>query len=249
MISRSRLLPLIGMLVLLPGCEQDNTHRSSPAHFDYEHPDWQNQGFPDCGGKVQSPINIDTLATIKTTLPKLSVSYAPFNFSIVDNGHTVQVMNTGANWVTFNGTPFRLIQLHFHHPSEHAICGAKADMELHLVHQDTTTGNLLVLGILIKAGPVNNTIDQIWKNIPATRDRLVATTTPIDLNTLLPTDIRYFTYPGSLTTPPCTDGVTWIVFKQPITMSQAQIQRFAGLYKNDARPLQPLNNRSVLQGI
>jgi carbonic anhydrase len=244
-----RSIIISAFLISIIGCKTKVEEPQPASHWDYEHPDWQNEGYTDCGGKVESPINIDTSKTIKAHLPSITFNYNPFNFTIVDNGHTIQVINTGTNQLTLDGTKFDFKQFHFHHTGEHAINGIKGDLELHLVHSDPITGNLMVLAVVIKEGAANTTIDKIWNNIPAVKEKEVATNVSINLNDLLPTDKKYYTYTGSLTTPPCTDGIEWVILKQPVTMSKEQIETFTHLYENNARPLQPLNNRYVLDGI
>lgn len=238
---------LCSLVISVIGCKTKVDDPKPASHWDYEHPDWQNEGYTDCGGKVESPINIDTSKTIKAHMPPLAFDYNPFNFTIVDNGHTIQVINTGANKLTLDGTQFDFKQFHFHHTGEHAVNGIKGDMELHLVHADPITGNLLVLAVVIKEGAANTTIEKVWNNIPAIKEKEVATAISLNLNDLLPANKKYYTYTGSLTTPPCTDGIEWIILKQPITMSKEQIETFAHSYENNARPLQPLNNRYVLE--
>lgn len=240
---------LLGVIALAAGCKQKGEYQKPVVHWEYEHPDWQNEGYTDCGGRVESPINIDTQKTIKAHLPALSLNYNPFNFKIVDNGHTIQVINAGTNKLTVDGTVFEFKQFHFHHASEHAINGVKADLELHLVHQDPTNGNLMVLGVMLKKGAANAALQKVWDNIPATKEQEVTTSVSLNLNDLLPASKKYYTYTGSLTTPPCTDGIEWIILEDPITVSAEQIETFTKRYENNARPLQPLNNRFVLQDI
>lgn len=244
-----RSIIISAFLISIIGCKSKVEEPEPVSHWDYEHPDWQNEGYTDCGGKVESPINIDTSKTIKAHLPAIVFNYNPFNFTIVNNGHTIQVINTGTNKLTLDGTQFDFKQFHLHHTGEHAINGVKGDLELHLVHADPLTGNLMVLTVVIKEGPANATIQKVWDNIPATKEKEVTTGVTINLNDLLPADKKYYTYTGSLTTPPCTDGIDWVILKQPVTMSKEQIETFTHLYENNARPLQPLNNRYVLDGI
>lgn len=234
---------------LWTNCNRQGEFINVPSHFDYERPDWASEGFSDCAGQVQSPVDINTGTTIKVKLPDLVLNYVPFNMKIVDNGHTVQVINTGNNSLVQNGVSFDFKQLHFHHVSEHAVDGVKAAMELHLVHQHSGTGVITVLSAFIEEGAGNSTIEQIWNNIPAEKKKEIQTSVSIDLNNLLPADKKYYTYTGSLTTPPCSQGINWIVLKEPITLTKAQIEAFDRLYESNARPIQPLNNRYVLESI
>lgn len=218
-------------------------------HWEYEHPDWAHEGFGDCDGKVQTPVNVNTALTIKSQLGDIVFDYKPFPMKIVDNGHTIQVNGDGKSKITLNGASFTFKQFHFHHKSEHTINGKASDMEVHFVHVDDATGNITVLGMMLEAGAANDLVSQVWANIPKTKEEEVTTTVTIDLNGLLPHDKKYYTYTGSLTTPPCSQGLQWILFKEPVEMSEAQVKAFEALYENNARPIQPLNNRLVLEKI
>lgn len=245
-----KTMVLIAVIAFLGvSCTRQGVFSKASPHFDYENPDWASLGYAECAGKVESPIDINTGTTIKVRQPDITLNYVPFNMKIVDNGHTIQVINTGNNNLIQNGTSFDFKQLHFHHVSEHAVDGVRTAMELHLVHQDPKTGVITVLGVFIKEGVTNNTIEKIWNNIPAEKMKEISTTVSIDLNDLLPADKKYYTYTGSLTTPPCSQGINWILLKEPITLTKAQIETFARLYENNARPLQPLNSRFVLENM
>jgi len=246
---KSNIILLLVGIVLLLGCHQHEADQSSTPHWNYEHPDWQNEGFPDCGGKVESPINIDPLTTVKAHLSNLTFIYTPFNFKIVNTGHTIQIINTNnTNKLIINNIAYNFTQLHFHHISEHTINGINTDMELHLVHQDSNN-NLLVLSVMLKKGAPSSSIENIWAHIPPVIGQEIETSILLDLDKLIPVNKKYYTYKGSLTTPPCTAGVNWIIFKEPMPISQKQIEKFTKEYENNARPIQPLNNRIVLQEI
>lgn len=217
-------------------------------HWEYEHPDWKNIGYNDCGGTIQSPINIETANTVKANLADIQFNYTPFAFSIVDNGHTIQVMDKGGNSITLNGTVFNFRQFHFHAHSEHKINGNASPLEVHLVHQDAQS-NLLVIGILLNSGAANEFIEKVWRHIPRQVKQEITTTETIDLTNILPADKKYYNYTGSLTTPPCSQGLQWIVLKEPVTMSAAQIATFTNIYADNVRPIQPTNNRPVLEKI
>jgi carbonic anhydrase len=218
-------------------------------HWEYEHPDWEHEGFGDCAGTVQTPINVVTALTVKAQLGDIVFDYTPFPMKILDNGHTIQVIGDGKSKITLNGASFTFKQFHFHHKSEHTINGATSDMEVHFVHVDDATGNITVLGMMLEAGAANDLVSKVWANIPATKEEVVTTNVILDLNDLLPQDKKYYTYTGSLTTPPCTQGLQWILFKEPVEISEGQINAFETLYENNARPIQPLNNRLVLEKI
>lgn len=221
--------------------------KPTSIHWEYEHPEWQNEGFGDCAGKVQTPININTANTIKSTLGDVAFDYKAFPMKIIDNGHTIQVNGDNASSITLNGQRFTFKQFHFHHHSEHTIDGKASDMELHLVHLDEASGNITVLGIMLKVGTEHPLVGKIWANIPKTKEEEVTTAVSLNLSDILPSNKRYYTYTGSLTTPPCTQGLQWILFKEPVQISQQQADAFKAIYENNARPIQALNNRLVLE--
>jgi carbonic anhydrase len=238
----------LAIMIGFAGCTQEAEIVPHVQHWEYELPDWKSLGYSDCGGKVQSPINIQTTNTIKATLGDISFNYAPFNYKIIDNGHTIQVNNNGTNTIKLNGAEFAFKQFHFHAHSEHKIDGKASPLEVHLVHQDDSNGNLTVLGIMLEEGTTDNTlISKVWKNIPTEKSKEISTTESINLNDILPTNKKYYTYTGSLTTPPCSQGLQWIVFKESVKMSKAQIAAFTAIYADNARPIQEVNNRPVLE--
>lgn len=236
-------------VTLLIGCSKSDD-AVSPAHWDYENTDWQAEGYTDCAGKVQSPIDIDTTLTVKSTLPSIQLNYAAFPLKIVDNGHTIQVVGDGKSTMTYNNTVFTLKQFHFHYHSEHTINGKSAPMEVHFVHEDAKTGNLMVLGVLLEAGATNNLIDQLWNNIPKVKEQeTTVNSVTVDPLLLLPANRKYYQYTGSLTTPPCSQGLNWVVFKNRVKMSSAQLTTFGTLYNHNYRPAQATNNRPVLESL
>jgi carbonic anhydrase len=243
--TKTFLTPCIALCVLY-GCTKTAEITRHDAHWEYEHPDWANIGYNDCGGNIQSPINIQTSETIKALLGDIQFNYSPFAFTIVDNGHTIQVMDKGGNTISLNGTAFTFRQFHFHAHSEHKIDGAASPMELHLVHQDAAK-NILVLGIMLEEGAPNPFVENIWKHIPTEKKKEIATTETVQLLDVLPANKSYYNYTGSLTTPPCSQGLQWIVFKNKVTLSKPQIERFTKIYHDNVRPIQPLNNRLVLE--
>jgi len=231
-------------------CEQDITVEREEAHWEYEHPDWQQIGFASCGGNAQSPIDINTLTTVKSDdLPSLSFDYTPFLMKIVDNGHTIQVIpGSGENTLIYNGVRYRFVQFHFHHISEHQINGQHTNMELHLVHSDDT-GNLLVLTFMINQGEENVFLTKVFNEIPEQKRTEITTEVQLDINEILPEDLSYYTYYGSLTTPPCSASVQFVVLKSHMKASNAQINRFSAVYFANNRIIQALNNRLVFEKI
>ena len=145
-----------------------------------------------------------------------------------------------------DGTVFSLRQFHFHTPSEHTINGEHSALEMHLVHQ-TSDGALGVIGVMIRGGPRNEAFVPIWGALQGTvGEEQYVEDTQVHADYLLPDDRAYYRYDGSLTTPPCTEGVTWFVLQSPIEISGAQIRTFENITRNNIRPVQPLNGRVVI---
>lgn len=216
------------------------------GEWDYENTDWE--GENECRTAVQSPVNIDTSEVIEARLGVVKYNYEPFNMSIVDNGYTIQVAGTEDSFITVGGKKFLFRQFHFHSPSEHTVNGKKFPLELHLVHQEEGTSNLAALGVFIEeAGTKNEFLEKVFANIPETKKEEIETEVQLHLSDYIPPTQEFYTYIGSLTTPPCTVGVDWILFKEPIKASADQIQKFSEIYGNSARPVQSLNNRRVLE--
>ena len=196
-------------------------------------------------GKRQSPINIEESSTLQGPAEPLQISYRPTNGSVVNNGHTIQVDLDRGNTLTVRGSTYELLQFHFHHPAEERVNYKGFAMVAHLVHKNTE-GQLAVLGVLIDPGTASALVHKVWTHMPLeSGDRVRLPAQLIDLNELLPKDMRYYQFMGSLTTPPCSEGVLWMVLKQPVTASREQIRLFSQLFPNNARPTQALNGRVV----
>lgn len=193
-------------------------------------------------GKNQSPIDITS--AIKADLPPIQFAYNPVQLRIINNGHSIQVNYPEGSYITVGDKTYQLIQFHFHHPSEEKIKGKNFDMVAHLVHKNSE-GNLAVVAVLIKKGHANTFIQNLWAHLPKEEAEEVPANVTIDVSGLLPAQYGYYTYTGSLTTPPCSEGVTWFVLKTPIEFSSDQINQFAHFYKHNARPVQPLDGRVV----
>ena len=232
---------------------------SPPLHAQAEH-HWSYSGdtgptqwaalesdYSACGvGKMQSPIDIHDSAAKKRALPAIAFDYKPSPLKIVDNGHTVQVDYAPGSFITVQSKRYELVQFHFHKPSEEKINGKSADMVVHLVHRDRD-GKLAVVAVLLDAGGPNPLIDTLWKNVPKEKGK-EQDVQGVEVNAadLLPgSRAAYYTFAGSLTTPPCSEGVTWFVLKTPTAISKVEIAQFARLYPTNARPIQPLNGREI----
>ncbi|MBK7050320.1 MAG: carbonic anhydrase family protein [Rhodoferax sp.] len=196
-------------------------------------------------GKRQSPINIEESATLQGPAEPLQFNYQPSSGTVVNNGHTIQVDLFGDNTLTVRGSTYKLLQFHFHTPSEEQINYRNFAMVAHLVHKNAQ-GQLAVVAVLLDPGVANALINKVWTYIPLdTSDQVRLPAGIIDMNELLPKDQRYYQFMGSLTTPPCTEGVLWMVLKQPTTVSREQIKLFTQLFPHNARPTQPVNGRAV----
>ncbi len=193
-------------------------------------------------GKEQSPI--DLIDAVKGDEPDMTIAQQiTAGGTLVNNGHTLQVNLPEGNTLAIGDAVYELVQFHFHTPSEHEVDGVRYPIDLHLVHK-TEDGKLAVLGVLMKEGEENAALAEVFTDIPeAGAERLLAN--PIDIPALVPSDQTAYRYPGSLTTPPCAEGVTWTVFEMPMTLSPAQLQAFRAIYPLNARPVQPLNEREV----
>lgn len=201
-------------------------------------------------GKNQSPIDIDK--TSPASLKELGMDFSPASLEIVhhehiadeiNDGHTIQVNYSEGDTLTIGEASYELIQFHFHSPSEHTVKGKHYPMEMHFVHK-SSSGSLAVVGVFIEQGTHNVFFDPIWSNLPAKKG--VATHyehVQVNVDDLLPQKTESYRYDGSLTTPPCSEGVRWIVMKSPIQLSAAQITKFTALVKGNNRPVQPINHR------
>ena len=199
--------------------------------------------FRQCAiGTRQSPI--DLRDTIKVDQERIQFDYKPSSFSVVDNGHTIQVNVAPGNGLTIMGRRYELQQFHFHRPSEERINGRQYDMVAHLVHKDAG-GREATVAVLLERGQDQALIQTVWNHLPLERGDTYAAPVPIDLTQLLPKDQGYFSYMGSMSTPPCTEGVLWLVLRQPVQLSSQQISVFSHLYPMNARPLQAASGRLI----
>jgi carbonic anhydrase len=201
-----------------------------------------------CAGKEQSPIDIRRAE--KITLPPLRFEYSsePLKY-LINNGYTIRVNYHDApgagSFLVVGGQRYQLKQFHFHRPSEEYIEGSPYPMEVHFMLQ-SRDGHIVGVAVFLKPGKANATIQKIWEHMPAsTGSEQDIPGVEIDPAGLLPPDTRYYTYDGSITAPPCTEGVRWFVLKTPVDISAEQIHEFAKLYPHDVRPIQPLNGRVV----
>ena len=209
-----------------------------PANWPKINVDWAKCG----SGNRQSPI--DLRDGIKVNLEQIGFDYHPSSFNEVNNGHTIQVTVGGGNFITVGNQTYELQQFHFHRPSEERINGKGTEMVMHLVHK-SVDGKIAIIAVLLERGQPHNLVQTIWDNLPLEKQEVVSPSIVIDPMEALPSNRDYFTYMGSLTEPPCTEGVLWMVFKQPRQMSPAQMALFSRLYPLNARPVQSTSGRMI----
>ena len=235
-----------------PHAEQPGADSHGEVHWSYDGENgpqnWSRlkPEFNLCGlGKRQSPIAIQSDTTLQGPAEPLQFIYTPSLATVVNNGHTVQVDVEGDNSITVRGSNYKLLQFHFHTPSEEMINSRRYAMVAHLVHKNET-GQLAVVAVLLEQGDANPLMDKVWTYMPLdTNDRVRMPDGLLDLNEILPKDQRYYQFMGSLTTPPCSEGVLWMVLKQPVKISAAQYKLFRQQFPLNARPVQPVNGRVV----
>lgn len=262
-IGRRQALRLFGTAaalcpICLSGAAGEAAKGAAPAHGagGPVHWDYSGEGGPEhwgeiapenrvCGlGTEQTPI--DLKSALRAELPPVTPDFREMPLKILNNGHTIQVNCAPGSSTVIAGQRYELLQFHFHHPSEHLLEGERQSLELHFVHK-SAAGALAVLGVFIRRGMTNSALAPIFDAMPASEGPEKSLGTTIRPAGLLPMDRRYFRYQGSLTTPPCFEGLTWTVFKQPIEASDAQIRQFAALFSNNARPVLPLHGRYLLE--
>ena len=222
--------------------------KHATPHWDYEGemgPARWVKEFPTCGkGTKQSPLNIKG-PFVKQRVD-LAPSYKPGPLTMLNNGHTIQVNIPAGSKLRIDGVAYDLLQFHFHRPSEEQIEGKPMAMVAHFVHK-SADGKLAVIGVLLKEGNENPNIKTLWSNLPA------AEGPPVDVPdvifnpaNLLPRELDFWSYDGSLTTPPCTEGVRFFILRSPVNISKEQVNAFP--FKMNARPVQPQNNREITIG-
>ena len=217
-----------------------------PHHWTYgEVKEWGDAPeFETCKlGKEQSPINIVKKEVKKSDLPAIETHYESSKAEIVNNGHTIQINFTAGGSARLRNDDYKLVQFHFHTPSEEKINGKNYPMVAHLVHKNAD-GHLAVIALLIKEGKENVALKNVFANLPREESKSDLAD-EINVTDVLPASLKYYGFNGSLTTPPCSEGVAWHVVEKPMELSKAQINAFKKIFKSNARPVQPLNGRVV----
>ncbi|MDR5758846.1 carbonic anhydrase family protein [Caballeronia sp. LZ035] len=209
------------------------------------------KAFQACeSGKSESPVNINTTTKAPPNTPRIQFFYEAMPVHLLNTGHAIQFgAQPSKDSVTLAGRRYQLIQFHFHSPGEERFAGRASPMDMHLVHADAD-GKLLVVAVQFIVGPrPNPVLGALLQDMPQhaggeTMDKAVM----INPSGLLPEPTSgYYTYSGSLTTPPCSEGVTWIELKEPVRISAAQLKAMRRFYYHNQRPIQPLNGREVIE--
>ncbi|MBE9398641.1 carbonic anhydrase family protein [Pontibacterium sp. N1Y112] len=234
------------LAVLTPSESEDKVHWTYSGQGGPDQWGVLDKSFGACGdGKSQSPINITRV--VDGELPALGMTYTAGGNEVLNNGHTIQVNYAAGNVLSVGERSFELKQFHFHAPSENMIQGRSFPMEAHFVHADKD-GNLAVVAVMFKQGEENAELEKAWAQMPADANHKEALTASVDANLLLPENRDYYRFSGSLTTPPCSEGVNWFVMKDSVTASQAQIDKFTHVMGHpNNRPVQPIHARIVVQ--
>jgi carbonic anhydrase len=250
-LRRPLLAFLVVILVGLFGYTNSEAKGGHGAHWGYEgdggpeHWGELNKDYAACSkGESQSPIDITGAA--KGKLSKIKFNYKPTKLNILNNGHTVQVNYDKGSSIEVGGEKYRLLQFHFHTPSEHTVDGRSFGMEMHLVHK-SNKGELAVVGVLLDKGAENKAFKIIWENLPEKANQKKSVKVSVNAADLMPSSKVYYAYSGSLTTPPCSEGVKWHVLRTPLEMSEEQIDIIHSIIHDNNRPVQSLNDRKLVR--
>ncbi len=243
------------LLMSAPGWTEDHKeeNKKHDAHEKAPHWSYERESGPEAWGKMnpdwnlcikgseQSPIDLKWKKPVKDR--SISFFYNSTPAEIIDNGHTIQVNFKPGSKVDLDGKVFDLVQFHFHAESEHTIASKHFPLELHFVHKNEA-GELAVVGVLFKIGAENEALEKLWKDIPHKKEKAVSLSSKtFDPSRLLPTKTTHYHYKGSLTTPPCSQGVNWNVLNTPLEISEKQLKTFHKIYAKNNRPVQTLHSR------
>lgn len=219
----------------------------SGAHGGQAHWGELDPGFQACAkGQLQSPIDIRN--AVKTALPPLEFHYAAAAPTLVNNGHTIQVILPAGQNLKVGDQTYELLHFHFHTPSEETIAGKHTAMVAHIVHRNAA-GALGVVALLIEPGKENPAFDPVFAHLPRPGESITVDEMTLDLGALLPANKGYYAFDGSLTTPPCSEGVSWMVLKTPVRLGANQIKAFRRLFNANARAVQPTNGRVIKESM
>ncbi len=242
---KKTVITMCTLLGLSGGCATHNTHWGYSGDEGAKNWATLSAEYEPCSGKNQSPINLSGF--IEADLSPISFNYEAGGYEILNNGHTVQLNYQKGSHITLDGINFELLQFHFHAPSENHINGHSYLLEAHLVHADKN-GNLAVVAVMFKEGESNSGLAQAWNQMPQHIGIKHDLINVVSVDHILPENRDYYRFNGSLTTPPCSEGVRWLVMKNVMTASKQQIAAFSQvLHEPNNRPLQSINSRTILQ--
>jgi carbonic anhydrase len=238
---------LIAVMIFISACSEDETESELCDN------EWSYQGelFPelwglcygDCDLTAQSPINI-TGSVADSNLIALNTTYEESRINLTNNGHAIEFEYETGSSIEVEGKVFQLNQFHFHAQSEHTVDGTRYPLEMHMVHQ-AADGDLVVVSVLFEVGAENDFLANFSDNLPISEGDTYNPTDVINVGDLIPANAGYYTYTGSLTTPPCSEIATWFVLKTPLQISTAQMTNFQDILKDNFRPIQDLNGRTI----
>ncbi|ELE9246678.1 carbonic anhydrase family protein [Enterobacter kobei] len=224
------------------------SHWSYEGEGSPEHWGELDEAYKTCqNGMNQSPINIES--TANAHFSPLKTHYSDGPMTLTNNGHTIQASEKAdtRDTITLDNQAWTLQQFHFHAPSENTVHGKKYAMEMHLVHKNNA-GELTVVAVMFDKGVANPELDKLWSVMPQQAEQNISIKQDLNLNKLLPVNKTYWRFSGSLTTPPCSEGVTWIVLKHPLTLSAEQLEKFTHtMHHDNNRPVQALHGRLVVE--
>lgn len=224
----------------------DGTHWGYTGHVGPDAWGHLSPKYKECSqGKNQSPIDI--ISSVNAHLPPLTLKYDAASTDIVNNGHTIQLNFAAGNILTIDGIDFELKQFHFHTPSENHIEGKSFPLEAHFVHLDKE-GNIAVVALMFQEGEENEVLAKVWEKMPEKSGERSELKLADIAKALLPKDLHYYRFNGSLTTPPCTEGVRWMVLKTPVSISKEEVEKFKHIMHHaNNRPTQPIDARMVVE--
>jgi carbonic anhydrase len=194
-------------------------------------------------GKLQSPIDIRG-AKVDPALRPIEFHYLSGPVTLVNTGHTVRVNVVPGSYIVVGGARYDLVEFHFHHPAEDLVNGKLSDLQIDIVHKNPA-GELAIIGVRVNEGRVNGSLAALWPSLPPTPGATTSIQADFNPLGLLPADRSYWSYTGSITVPPCTEGVHWLAMQTATELAQDQWQAFAKLYPDDARPIEPTNKRKI----
>jgi carbonic anhydrase len=242
---------LITLILILNACAPAAEPATHPPHWTYEgeegpiHWGELDASYATCGtGQEQSPI--DVVSPVEQDLANISFHYQPSAVNILNNGHTVQVNYDAGSYIELDGARYDVLQFHYHAPSEHTVNGEAFPAELHMVHKNAD-GNLAVVGILLREGADNSAYDPFIDNLPASESEAKDAGVTVDAAELLPMEQTTYRYDGSLTTPPCSEGVKWLLMTTPVELSAEQLGKLDELFEANNRPVQLVGERTPVE--